>query len=154
MLLIPFICVVMEFRAAIQLQFDFHWVIYNLGTVLVALSFLTFMAFTTHLYVAQEHYFIGKHEIELDLVLLSHICSMDQQRTLQELADHSMQKKFHLMSYVPICNLYCCSTCMKTNLLCRCLMVFQSIALQHRLQIDFLFQLKNPQYVLLPLQQK
>ena len=52
MFLIPFICVIMQFRAAIQLQFDFHRAIYNLGTVLVALPFLTFMAFTAHLYVA------------------------------------------------------------------------------------------------------
>lgn len=31
----------MQFRAAIQLQFDFHRAIYNLGTVLVSLLVIT-----------------------------------------------------------------------------------------------------------------
>ena len=36
-LLITFAFVILQFRAAIQLQFDFHRAIYNLGTVLVGL---------------------------------------------------------------------------------------------------------------------
>lgn len=58
-----FFCVVMQFRAAIQLQFDFHRAIYNLGTVLVALP----SNYDNVLYWSID--FVGNCEIELDPVL-------------------------------------------------------------------------------------
>lgn len=67
--------VMMQFRAAIQLQFDFHRAIYNLGTVLVALpSDLDNIYFSNML-----HWII----ISLGNVnrawscFISHVCSMD-----------------------------------------------------------------------------
>ena len=71
--------VILQFRAAIQLQFDFHRAIYNLGTVLVGLLVILSLHYFYGMIYPFEYrilcsiYLVGSREIPYDLTLSSHV---------------------------------------------------------------------------------